>query len=75
MASDPRYPYTYAADFVRERCTDINPSLGIRVPTISRAQASQVMHAFAFVFGMTHEQMAVKLADAFLAALTESNHE
>lgn len=63
-----RYPYTYACDFVRQHCTDFNASVGIRTPTISRSEASQVMHAFEKVFGLTHEQMAEKLADAYLSA-------
>lgn len=63
-----RYPYTYACDFLREHVSDINPALGFSTPTISRAQASQVMHAFEKVFGLTHEEMAKKLADFYLAS-------
>jgi hypothetical protein len=63
--SDTRYPYTYACDFVRAHCTDWQDIGGtsVAVPTISRSQASQVMHAFEKVFGLTHEEMARKLAD------------
>ena len=63
--TDPRYPYTYACDFIREHCGEFKEIAGARmtVPSISRAQASQVMHAFEAVFGMTHEEMAKKLAD------------
>ena len=58
-----RYPYTIACDFVRGYVTDFNPALGMQTPTISRATASQAMHAFEAAFGMTHEEMAKKLAD------------
>ncbi len=58
-----RYPYTIACDFVRGFATDFNETLGMQLPTLSRGQASQVMHAFEAVFGITHEEMAKKLAD------------
>jgi hypothetical protein len=63
--TDTRYPYTHAADFVREHCTDLREVGGtlMRLPTLSRAEASQVMAAFEKVFGLSHEEMARKLAD------------
>lgn len=63
MSEDSRYPYTYACDFIRAHCSDWNSDLGAELPTISRSQASQVMQAFERVFGLTHEEMAKKLAD------------
>jgi len=63
QGSDSRYPYTYACDFIRSHCTDFDEALQFRTPTISRAQASQVMYAFELVFDMSHEYMARKLAD------------
>ena len=68
--TDTRYPYTYACDFIREHCSDwteIADGVRVRCPSLSRAQASQVMGAFEKVFGLTHEQMAMKLADTMLA--------
>ena len=62
-ASDTRYPYTYACDFVREHVWDFNEALGMQMSTLSRSQASQCMAAFEKVFGLTHEEMAKKLAD------------
>lgn len=64
--SDSRYPYTYACDYVRRSCTDFNESVGCAVTTISRGQASQVMGAFEKVFGLSHEEMAKRLADQWL---------
>ena len=58
-----RYPYTIACDFVRGYATSFNESAGMQLPTLSRADASQVMHAFETVFGITHEEMAKKIAD------------
>jgi hypothetical protein len=60
-----RYPYTYACDFVRQHTTEWQEISGIRlqVPALSRGTASQVMHAFEKVFGLSHEDMARKLAD------------
>lgn len=70
--SDSRYPYTYACDFVREHCTEIRDVAGVPMglPSLSRAQASQVMHAFELVFGLSHEDMAKKLADYSLKEST-----
>lgn len=51
--SDIRYPYTYAVDFVRLR---------VYLP---RSQVSKVLKTIAPVLGMTHEELAIKLADAF----------
>lgn len=67
MSEDQRYPYTYACDFVRGFVKDFNEAVGFATPSISRSQASQVMRAFEAAFGMTHEEMAKKLADAHLA--------
>lgn len=58
-----RYPYTEACDFIRSNVTDLNEAIGVQAPTISRSQASQAMDAFEKVFGLTHEEMAKKIAD------------
>lgn len=63
--SDTRYPYTIACDFIREHVTDLVIVAGepLRTPTISRSEASQAMKAFETVFGLSHEDMAKKIAD------------
>lgn len=65
-AIDSRYPYTYACDFVRRHCVDFSDSAQMHLPTLSRSQASQVMAAFEKAFGLSHEEMAKRLADEFL---------
>lgn len=66
--NNSRYPYTYSADFVRMGVSDYEEVAGLRtkVPTISRAQASQAVTRIAGALGMTHEELSRKLADGFL---------
>ncbi|WP_454731447.1 MULTISPECIES: hypothetical protein [Cupriavidus] len=58
-----RNPYTESSDFIRSRVDDYDEDLGIRVPTISRSQASIARKAIAEALGMDDEALAVKLAD------------
>jgi hypothetical protein len=58
-----RYPYTEAADFVRSRVTDFDERLSMRVPSISRAQASLARSAIADALGMDDEELARRIAD------------
>jgi hypothetical protein len=63
---DTRYPYTYAADYVR----------GLPSPTphgvsVSRADASAIVAGIAEVLGITAESLAEQLADAYLARTPE----
>lgn len=51
-----RYPYTYAADYLR----------GISETLISRCDASQIRHAIAKAIGIDDEILAKKLADAYI---------
>lgn len=62
-----RYPYTYACDFLRARVDDYDEHLKCRVPTISRSQASLAIGAIALVMDMSHQELAEKLADAYMA--------
>jgi hypothetical protein len=62
-----RYPYTIACDFVRGYVTELDGSIGMEIPTLSRSEASRVMRAFEAVFGLTHEEMARQIADYSLA--------
>ena len=59
---DTRYPYTYAADFIRA-CGPVS-SEGV---VLSRSDASQIREAIAKAIGIDDKQLAVKLADAQLA--------
>lgn len=60
---DPRYPYTHAYDFIRSHVDDYEPTLGFRVPTVSRAQCAQMCGAIAPALGMTVEDLAKRIAD------------
>ena len=66
--TDSRYPYTYAADYVRGFVTDYDETLRVQKTTMSRSEASQARKAFAIALGMDDEELARKLADAYLAA-------
>jgi predicted protein tyrosine phosphatase len=65
--TDSRYPYTYAADYVRAFVTDFNEEIGMRTTTMSRSEAAQARKAFAIALGMDDAELARKLADAYLA--------
>jgi hypothetical protein len=60
MKDDTRYPYTYAADYVRTL-------LGMRkdATILSRSEASQIRHGIAAALGMEDEELAKKLADYY----------
>lgn len=60
--TDSRYPYTYAADYLREKIGD-DYGRGL----ISRAAASRVRTLIADACGLDDIHVAEKLADAFLA--------
>jgi hypothetical protein len=66
-AADSRYPYTHAADFIREKVGD-DYGKGL----ISRAAASAARTAIAKVLGLSDEAVAAKLADAHLQASPET---
>lgn len=61
-----RYPYTYACDHVRSHVDDFNAELGMRLPSISRSQASQAIGCIAAALEMTKEDLSKKLADKYL---------
>lgn len=60
--TDYRYPYTYAADFIRT----YGPVSSEGV-VLSRSDASKIREAIAEAIGMEDEELAVKLADQQLA--------
>jgi len=62
MENDTRYPYTYAADFVRGLA-----GYGEGGTKLSRADASQVRQGIAEALGMDDAELARKLADHYKA--------
>ena len=60
--TDSRYPYTYAADFIRAYSPISSEGC-----VLSRSGASQIREAIAKAIGMDDEELAAKLADAQLA--------
>lgn len=58
-----RYPYTEACDFIRSIVVDYDEDTGMRLPTISRREASLARQAIALALGMSDEEMAKKIAD------------
>lgn len=67
--TDTRYPYTYAADYVRSLA-----GYGEHGTKLSRADASQIRSGIAKALGMEDVELANKLADYYKAnedAITE----
>jgi hypothetical protein len=62
MENDTRYPYTYAADFVRGLA-----GYGEGGTKLSRSDASQVRQGIAAALGMDDSELARKLADHYKA--------
>ncbi len=67
--TDSRYPYTYAADFIRSY-GPVNDK-GV---VLSRSHASQILEAIAKALGIDNEELAKKLADAELANNQDPEH-
>lgn len=69
-----RYPYTIASDFIRghgpREC--VAAAVSGPTPKLSRSDASQVMRAFELVFGLSHEEMAKRIADYAIATGEQS---
>ncbi len=62
MKADTRYPYTYAADYVRSLA-----GYGHGGTKLSRSDASQIRGGIAKAIGMDDEELARKLADHYKA--------
>lgn len=62
MKNDTRYPYTYAADFVRGLA-----GYGEGGTKLSRSDASQIRQGIASALGMDDAELARKLADHYKA--------
>ena len=59
--NDSRFPYTYAADFIRQ----FGPVSSEGV-VLSRSNASQIRQAIANALGIDDEKLASQLANAYL---------
>lgn len=64
--TDYRYPYTYAADFIRA-CALVSGG-GV---VLSRSNASKIRKAIAEAIGMDDRELSEKLADAQIEELFE----
>ena len=62
MSTDSRYPYTYAADYVRSLAGH-----GEQGAKLSRSDASQIRSGIALALGMDDVELARKLADHYRA--------
>lgn len=62
MIDDPRYPYTYAYDYIRE-IVGVGDDGSIK---ISRSDASQIVSVLADLVGLDNEEMAKRIADRYL---------
>jgi hypothetical protein len=60
--SDSRYPYTYACDYIRGLASRSGMST-----KIDRCDASKIISGVALVVGLSHEDLAIKLADYYKA--------
>lgn len=68
-----RHPYTYAADFMRmygpKSYTEYEADVQIPSPTLSRADAAHLRAKIAAAIGMSDEELAVKLSEAYQAEM------
>lgn len=58
--TDSRYPYTYAADYLRENARNFDGSL------MSRSTAAQAQQIIADALGIEKEKISRSLADKFI---------
>lgn len=63
VVNDPRYPYTYAADYIRMIAGSVEGGLGTK---LSRSDAAQIRSKIAEAIGLHDHIIACKLADKFL---------
>lgn len=61
-----RYPYTYAADFLRQFPHVIPVDAGPVPQGMSRAESAQIRKHWAEIEGRSDEEFATMLADAYL---------
>jgi len=69
MTTDTRYPYTYAADYMRSLA-----GYGENGSKLSRSDASRIRGGIALALGMDDDELACRLADYYNAnkdAITE----
>lgn len=68
--TDYRYPYTYAADFIRTYGPVSREGV-----VLSRSDASKIREAIAETIGMDDKELAAKLADAHLANVQDDEFQ
>lgn len=61
--TDERYPYTYAADYLRGK---VGGEYGTGTEFISRSAAAQIVVIIAEAIGVEAHAISCKLADAFI---------
>lgn len=61
MRTDPRYPYTYASDYLR----DITGKTTNGDAKLSRSDASKIREGVALALGMDDAELARRLADYY----------
>lgn len=66
--SNSRYPYTYAADYIRHIAGTVEGGFSTK---ISRADASRIRHEIASAIGVSDEEVALRLADKYLKEFGE----
>jgi hypothetical protein len=64
-SEDTRYPYTYAADYIRSLAGYIAPDYTSGTK-LSRADAAKIKEKIAEIIGMSEQELAEKLADYYL---------
>lgn len=67
LKNEGRYPYTYAADYLRVKFQEISGESFL----MSRADASQLRSVFANTLGVSDVELACNLADKFITEYGE----
>jgi len=70
MSNDTRYPYTYAADYIRSLA-----GYNENGTKISRSDASMIIHHIAMLMEMDKESLANTIADAELEKTDEDHRK
>lgn len=58
-----RFPFTDAYDFIREQTAQHSVDHDMVLPSFSRSQVAQIVHAIAPALEMTPESLAVRIAN------------
>jgi len=66
--TNTRYPYTYACDYIRQSFIDTLADSAMQCQIPSRVEAARLRQKIATALGMSDEDLAKKLADAYLTS-------